>query len=67
MNSAQSAGLAAGVIAGIVIGAVVAAVLIACLGKKGYDAYIASSAMGAPSMHNNAAFKESENAGNMLG
>lgn len=52
---------------GIVIGAIAAAVIIACLSKKGYDAFIAQSAMSAPSMHNNAAFKNDGKTGDMVG
>jgi len=66
VNTAQAAGLAAGVIAGIVVGAVIAAAIIAFLSKKGYDAYAAQSAMSAPSMHNNAAFRGDEKAGSMI-
>jgi hypothetical protein len=59
-------GIAGGVVAGIVVGVVIAALLAAFFAKKGYDAYQANSALGAPSLHNNPAHKAGGNAGNMV-
>ncbi len=60
-----ASGVAGGVVAGIVVGSIVAAALIAFFSRQGYMAYQARSAMAAPSMHNNAAFKDGSNAGYM--
>ena len=58
-------GIAGGVVAGIVVGSIIAALLIAFFARQGYTAFMARSAMGAPSLHSNPMHKADSNAGYM--
>merc|ERR1711991_458808 len=54
--TSPAGGIAGGVIAGIVVAGILAALLIAFFAKKGYSAYMASSAMGSGAAQSNPAF-----------
>jgi hypothetical protein len=58
-------GIAGGVVAGIVVGAIIAAALIAFFARQGYTAFMARSALAAPSAHTNPIHKGDSNAGYM--
>jgi hypothetical protein len=63
LSVGQIAGISVGVIVGIVLGSILVIALVVFLSKRGYDAYMAQSALNSAGAHTSPAYRDNDMAG----